>query len=129
MTAHTDEFKTIGKYNCGTDQWVDREYSEFADGVGDTEDFGTYTYPVDLEDECQGHEHDPSNPTSVAGVSTTCDGSCNREGRAAIHYGTRWLLVQHDQQGFVNVATFGREEDRDAELQRISELWGAFVDA
>ena len=35
----------------------------------------------DGDDECDGHEHDPGNPSQVAGFTYYCDGSC-KGGRA-----------------------------------------------
>jgi hypothetical protein len=50
-------------------------------GIGEPDDDAFEFWTAVDEDtfmECEGHEHDPSIPTSVAGETMFCDGSCRR---------------------------------------------------
>lgn len=124
-TPHGIETKAPGKYDCGFDKWVHEETLSWSDGFGDVNDYGLYVSSVTLDPECEGHPDDDHSIAAgmVAGESHYCDGTCTTEGRAAQHYGTPYLLILEDRQGFIVVHPFATEDERDTEYQRMEKLY------
>jgi hypothetical protein len=130
MSAH-DNCHDVGKYNCDLEERLHTKVIEFESGDGHVEAPTGWFIAVDLDVECEGHEHDPSSFSSVAGVSTFCDGSCMPEWDLFTHFGSRWLLLQHNELGFVFTSRYQSEEERDADLatlEREYSEWDAEVD-
>lgn len=108
ITKHRIEQKAPGKYDCHYDSWIHGEYAtEFSsdDEFGDVNDYGMWNGRVTITAE-------------------------SRDEREAIgHYGGPFLIIQEDGQGFVTIGSYDDEAQRDAEFQRLSELYFAWADA
>ena len=119
MSAHST-CSNIGKLDCLFDEKV-HEYTldGFCEMDGSVEAPCGWFGKVDLVSE-----------DDLGAMSIMVDGApANEEDDAAIaHYGTRFLLVRENEQGFVYVIPFQTEEGRDAAYQQLIveyDTWSA----
>lgn len=123
---HAHERKHHGKFDCWADERVHEIISE---GLYGGEEGGNVEAPtgwyaaLTLDAECAGHEHDPSRPDSVAGETIFCDGSCTPDWRLLEHYGSPYLIVRENSQGFFWVAVHTTEERRDEHLDELEAAY------
>lgn len=112
MAEHGVDCHGIGKFDCEFDE---RVYVLSLDdqAEGNAEAPSGWWAPIDLDVDCDGHPDDDSTVNEAAGAEHTCDGSCMPEWDLFQHYGTRWLVVGGDSQGFVRVVALPTEEQRD----------------
>lgn len=124
MSRH-DDCRGVGKFDCTTDEYVNNIVLEAEPGEGHVESPVAWFAEITLEDQCEGHEHDPGTPSSNMGESIYCDGSCQREHAIAQHYGTRYLIAREFNDGRFAVEPYEREQDRD---ERLGELRAAYAE-
>ena len=122
MSKH-EECGAVGKFDCPADETIYGTTLDSGDGEGDTAAPCAWFCEVTLEDECEGHEHDPSVPTSVAGESMLCDGRCQPDYALAQHYGTRWLIARENSNGTFWVECYDTEEARDERLEGLRQAY------
>lgn len=116
MSKH-EECASVGKFDCRADEKIHEFTLDSGMGEGNVEGPAAWFEPLDLDIECEGHSHDPSIPSSVAGEAMYCDGSCRPEWALADHYGTRWIIAREDSQGRFWVECYDTEDSRDERVE------------
>ena len=115
MSAH-DECGAVGKFDCWQDERIHELTVEFDEGEGNVEGPAGWFMPLDLEDECEGHES--LNGASM-GASVTCDGKCQPDWVLVQHYGTRHLIARENGLGQWWVECYDTEQARDERLEAL----------
>lgn len=109
-SEHDVEHRQHGKFDCIVDEFA---YACTLDGgedtLGDVESPSGHLAKVTLMDP---HE----------------DGATWLDGRGIQHYGSRYLIVRENTQGFVQVISFDSEETREIAWQMASEAYFAWLD-
>lgn len=97
MSRHTEEQKAPGKYDCLFDSYVHGDLGDHVEFIGSVE-YGIVTQKIELtEDLVPEHE-------LIQMIE---------------HYGFRFLLVQENDQGLVQVVAFETEKALNEEYERM----------
>ncbi len=128
-TTHGILCHGIGKYDCSFDERVhELTMDGSVDGSGQTDAPTGWFAAVTLDIECEGHPDDDSTVNEAAGGEHTCDGSCSSDWEIYQHYGTPYLMINEDSNGFVYVAALATEEMQQLLLKTLEDQYTEWYD-